>query len=98
MEFAGGVQGNSGEEDDVDGGQNHSAQHQQSIDQLVKMQVFVLRDVVVCSLEWQREKYHNKMCHELLKNSNRGESERNNVYFLIRVISELKGFKAHFLK
>lgn len=49
------------------------------------MQVVVLRDVIVCNLEWQREKCgevvhvhgnHNKMCHELLKNKKRGRKQK----------------------
>lgn len=47
VEFAGSIQDDGSEEEGINDSQNHSDNHQYPIDKLVKMQPFVLCDVVV---------------------------------------------------
>lgn len=50
VEFAGSIQDDGSEKEGINDGQNHSDNHQYPVDKLVKMQPFVLCDVVVWSL------------------------------------------------
>lgn len=56
VEFAGSIQGDNSVEEDINGGQNHSDNHQYAIDKLVKTQPFVLCDVAVWILESGKER------------------------------------------
>lgn len=62
VEFAGSIQDDDSEQEGINDGQDHSDNHQYPIDKLVKMQPFVLCDVVVWILVERGKERRVTMC------------------------------------